>query len=252
MRWKQARKYCLTMVCTFVLTYATMGWAQNSNDKSDIQKRLDASADVINQIMGTDKSIPDKIMSSADCIAVVPSLVKVAFVFGGRHGKGVATCRTANGWSAPAPITVTGGSWGLQIGAQAVDLVMLVMNEKGMDQLLTSKFNVGAGAAAAAGPVGREGSANTDWKMKSEILTYSRSRGVFAGIDLSGASITQDKDETRILYGKMVPFSDLLRGRVPPPQGSQTFMAAVKRYSREAKQTGSLHSPAPVGATASE
>ena len=252
MRWKQARKYCLTMVCTFVLTYATMGWAQNSKDQSDIQKRLDASADVINQIMGSDKSIPDTIMSSAECVAVVPSLVKVAFVFGGKHGKGVATCRTANGWSAPVPITITGGSWGLQIGAQAIDLVMLTMHEQGMDNLLSSKFKIGAGAAAAAGPVGREGSANTDWKMKTEILTYSRSRGVFAGVDLSGATVTQDKDETRTLFGKMEPYTAILQGRVAPPQGSQTFMAAIRKFSREAKTNGQLQTPQPATGHPSE
>lgn len=252
MRWKQARKYCLTMVCTFVLTYATMGWAQNDKDQSDIQKRLDASADVINQIMGSDKSIPDTIMSSAECVAVVPSLVKVAFVFGGKHGKGVATCRTANGWSAPVPITITGGSWGLQIGAQAIDLVMLTMHEQGMDNLLSSKFKIGAGAAAAAGPVGREGSANTDWKMKTEILTYSRSRGVFAGVDLSGAAVTQDKDETRILFGKMEPYTAILQGRVAPPQGSQSFMAAIRKFSREARTNGQLQTPQPATVRPSE
>jgi lipid-binding SYLF domain-containing protein len=174
-------------------------------------------------------------------------MVKIAIGFGGNHGKGVATCRTAHGWSAPAPITVTGGSWGLQLGGQAVDLVMLVMNDKGMEHLLSSKFKIGADASAAAGPVGRDAAADTDWKMKAELLTYSRARGLFAGIDLSGTAITQDKDDTRLLYGKMIPFSTILNGEVPPPAGSEPFLAAVKKYSTQAKEQGELKSPeAPV------
>jgi SH3 domain-containing YSC84-like protein 1 len=200
----------------------------DTKDMSDIEKRLKNAAEVLTEIMGQkDKAIPDKIMSDAECIAVVPSMVKIAIGFGGSHGKGVATCRTASGWSAPAPFSITGGSWGLQIGGQAIDLVMLVMNKKGMDALLSSKFKIGADASAAAGPVGREGEAGTDWKMKSEVLTYSRARGVFAGIDLSGARISQDADETRILFGKMVPFATILSGQVTPPSSSEPFLSAV-------------------------
>jgi SH3 domain-containing YSC84-like protein 1 len=236
---------CLIALCVTTLTMTTLGWSEDTKDQSDIQKRLDASANVLNQIVSApDNSIPNNIMASAQCVVVVPSMIQIALGFGGKHGKGVATCRTANGWSAPAPLTITGGSWGLQIGGEAVDLVMLVMNQKGMDALLSSKFKVGADASAAAGPVGRQGEASTDWKMKAEILTYSRSRGVFAGIDLSGSAVTQDKDETRILYGKMIPFARILSGKVPPPEGSQTFMAAVRKYSTEAKQTGELIVPA--------
>jgi lipid-binding SYLF domain-containing protein len=172
-------------------------------------------------------------MSDAECVAVVPSMVKIAIGFGGSHGKGVATCRTANGWSAPAPFSVTGGSWGLQIGGQAIDLVMLVMNKKGMDALLSSKFKIGADASAAAGPVGRQSEASTDWKMKAEVLTYSRARGVFAGIDLSGAKLSQDADETRILFGKMVPFATILSGKIAPPSGSEPF--ANMRHSRASR-----------------
>ncbi len=163
-------------------------------------------------------------------------MVNIAVVFGGRHGKGVATCRTPNGWSAPAPISITGGSWGLQIGGQATDLVMLVMNQKGMDHLLSSKFKIGAEATGAAGPVGRQVAADTDWKMKAEILSYSRSRGAFAGIDLNGASIKQDKDETALLYGKVIPFQDILSGKVPPPPAAKTFLATVQKYSAEAAE----------------
>ena len=184
-----------------------------------------------------DKAIPDKVMRDAKCIAVIPSMVKIAIGFGGNHGKGVATCRTAHGWSAPAPVTITGGSWGLQLGGQAVDLVMVVMNQSGMDHLLSSKFKLGAEASAAAGPVGRDAGADTDIKMRAEVLTYSRARGLFAGIDLSGAALTQDKDETHVLYGKFVPFSDILSGKVEPTASSEPFLAAVKKYAAQSHKS---------------
>lgn len=235
---KSAITKSLLALGTVVLIATSMGWAaddkdtDSSKDQPEIVKRIDAAASVLNEIMGTpDKSIPNKVLSDARCIAVVPSMVKIAVVFGGNHGKGVATCRTDQGWSAPAPIAVTGGSWGLQLGGQAVDLVMLVMNEKGMDALLSSKFKLGADASAAAGPVGRDTGADTDWKMKSEVLSYSRARGIFAGIDLNGSAITQDKDSTRLLYGKMVPFADILHGAVSPPKGSQEFLATANKYA---------------------
>lgn len=190
-----------------------------------------------------DKAIPDKIMHEAQCIVVIPSMVKIAVGFGGSHGKGVTTCRTETGnWSAPVPVTLTGGSWGLQLGGQAVDVVMLVMNGQGMQHLLSSKFKLGADASAAAGPVGRDAAADTDWKMKAEVLTYSRARGVFAGIDLNGAALTQDKDETRILYGKFAPFSEILDGKVRPQVASDQFLDAVRKYSGQA--SGALRTPA--------
>lgn len=213
-------------------------WAADDKDQSDITKRIDASARVLNEIMATpDKAIPDKVMAKAKCIAVIPSMVKIAVGFGGNHGKGVATCRTEHGWSAPAPVTITGGSWGLQLGGQAVDLVMVVMNQSGMDHLLSSKFKLGADASAAAGPVGRDAAADTDVKMRSEVLTYSRARGLFAGVDLSGAAITQDKDETRLLYGKFVPFGEILSGKVEPTAGSEAFLTAVRKYSSQSKES---------------
>jgi lipid-binding SYLF domain-containing protein len=162
-------------------------------------------------------------------------MVKIAFVVGANHGKGVATCRTADGWSAPAPITITGGSWGLQLGGQAVDLVLVVMTDQGMEHLLSSHFKLGADISAAAGPVGRDATAGTDVKMRAEVLTYSRTRGLFADIDLSGAAISQDKDETQILFGQMVPFQDILHGKVPAPAGSEPFLTAVRRYSSQAR-----------------
>jgi SH3 domain-containing YSC84-like protein 1 len=237
----------LSALVAMVLAVAALSWAADDTDKdrSDIDKRIEASATVLDEIMSTpDKAIPDKIMRDAKCIAVVPSMVKIAVVFGGNHGKGVATCRTEHGWSAPAPITITGGSWGLQLGGQAVDLVMVVTNEKGMQQLLSSKFKLGGDASAAAGPVGRTADADTDWKLKAEVLTYSRARGIFAGIDLNGSAITQDKDETRILYDKMVDFADILNGTVPPPKASEPFLAAVRKYSAQAHEQGKVTQPA--------
>jgi lipid-binding SYLF domain-containing protein len=237
---------CLLVLAVGFLPLAGMAWSGDDKDQSDINKRLDASAKVLNEIMATpDKAIPDKVMSDAKCVAVIPSMVKIAVGFGGSHGKGVATCRTESGrWSAPAPISITGGSWGLQLGGQAVDLVMIVTNDNGMQHLLSSKFKLGADASAAAGPVGRDAAADTDWKMRAEVLTYSRARGIFAGIDLNGSVVTQDKDETRILYGSFVPFPDILSGKVRAVEASEPFLAAIRRYSGQAKEHGELK-PAP-------
>src|ERR1700691_446572 len=228
---------CLPVLGTGLLIFSSLAWCADDKDQSDIDKRLDASAKVLDEIMATpDKAIPGKVMRGGKCIAVIPSMVKIAVGFGGNHGKGVATCRTEAGrWSAPAPITITGGSWGLQLGGQAVDVIMVVTNEDGMQHLLHSKFKLGADASAAAGPVGRDAAADTDWKMKAEVLTYSRARGVFAGIDLNGSSVTQDKDETRILYGSFIPFPDILSGKVRPKESSETSLAAIRKYSVQAK-----------------
>jgi SH3 domain-containing YSC84-like protein 1 len=231
-----------TRPASFLLLVGT-GWSQDDKDESSsIQKRIDTSANVLNEIMGTpDKSIPDRVMKDAKCIAVIPSMVKIAIGFGGSHGKDVAVCRLENGrWSAPAPITITGGSWGLQLGGQAVDLVLLVMNDQGMQHLLASKFKIGADASATAGPVGRDAGADTDWKMKAEMLTYSRARGIFAGVDLSGSSVTQDKDETRLLYGKFIPFEAILKGKVRPPAGGGMFEGALRKYANQAGDHGEL------------
>jgi lipid-binding SYLF domain-containing protein len=210
--------------------------ASEKND-TDIAKRLDNAANVLTEIMGTpDKAIPGNVLADAKCVMVIPSMIHIAVGFGGRHGKGVATCRTANGWSAPAPVDLTGGSWGLQLGGEAIDLVMLVMNDKGMQHLLSSKFKIGAEASGAAGPVGRQAAGDTDWKMKSEILSYSRTRGAFAGIDLNGASIKQDKDETAVLYGKVIPFEALLSGKVPAPAISKNFLSTIRKYANVAAE----------------
>ena len=236
---KVTRKFTLavSVLGIMLMLFTGVSWsADDDKDKSDIDKRIDAATNVLNEIMGTpDKAIPDKVMSDAKCIAVIPSMIKIAVGFGGNHGKGIATCRTEHGWSALAPITITGGSWGLQLGGQAVDIVMVVTNDQGMQHLLSSKFKLGAEASAAAGPVGRDAGADTDWKMKAEVLTYSRARGLFAGVDLAGAAITQDKDETRILYGKMEAFPDILEGKVHAPTSNQPFLTAVKKYSMQSK-----------------
>jgi lipid-binding SYLF domain-containing protein len=209
----------------------------SSNNQSDEVKRVQNAAKVLNEIMATpDKGIPQDVFASAKCVAVVPSMIKGGFIVGGRYGRGVATCRTPRGWSAPAPFTIAGGSWGLQFGGEAVDLVMLVMNQQGMDNLLSSKFKLGAEGSVAAGPIGRQAEGSTDWKMKSQVLTYSRARGVFAGLELNGAAIKQDNDETRVLYGKFVPFAAILSGKVPAPAGTEAFVAAVRKYAVEAKE----------------
>jgi lipid-binding SYLF domain-containing protein len=237
-----ATAFAKYLICCLAvtLTAATGSWAQSATSSdTDVAKRLRGSAQVLNEVMSApDKGIPEEVLRDAKCIAVVPSMVKIAVGFGGHYGKGVATCRTANGWSAPAPILLTGGSWGLQFGGEAVDLVMLVMNQKGMDHLLSSKFKIGVDGSAAAGPIGRHVEGSTDWKMKSEILTYSRARGVFAGIDVSGSVIKQDRDETAVLYGKVLPFEAILNGKVPPPRDAQPFLAAVEKYTATATRQG--------------
>jgi len=232
---KRTYPQSLLILGTMLLLVVGICWSKDDKEQSDIVKRIDASAKVLDEIMATpDKAIPDKVMKGAKCVAVIPSMVKIAVGFGGSHGKGVATCRTEHGWSAPAPITITGGSWGLQLGGQAVDLVMIVTNDSGMQHLLSSKFKIGADASAAAGPVGRDTGADTDWKMRAEVLTYSRARGIFAGVDLNGSAVTQDKDETRILYGDFIPFDQILDGKAEPPEASEPFLAAVRRYSEQA------------------
>ena len=210
--------------------------------------RIESASNVLTEIMSApDKGIPEEILGSAKCVAVVPSLLKGGFVFGGAHGKGMATCRTADGWSAPAPFTITGGSFGLQIGVQGVDLVMLIMNEKGMQALLASKFKLGADASAAAGPVGRHAEASTDWKMRAEVLTYSRARGLFAGVTVNGAAIHQDEDATRELYGRLVPFKTILTGAVTTPAGGEPFVATVRKVAgSETASTSPAPAPSPT------
>jgi SH3 domain-containing YSC84-like protein 1 len=229
----KATKYLLILTA-MALIFASATWATDE-DKSDIDKRIDKSANVLEEVMATpDHAIPDKIIDHANCVAVIPSLVKIAVGFGGEHGKGVATCRTEHGWSAPLPISVTGGSWGLQLGGQATDLVLVFMGDHGMEHLISDHFKVGGDVSAAAGPVGRNAAADTDIEMKDKILTYSRSRGLFAGIDLSGTVVKQDKDETRLLFGKLPPAEDILKGRVAPPAASEPLLSVLRKVTEEA------------------
>src|SRR5436853_1115516 len=222
----------MAVVCLAAMA-CTNAWA--GTGRQDTVDRLEKSVEVLHAIMSTpDKGIPEEVLTNAKCILVVPDLVKGGFIVGGKHGRGVASCRTANGWSAPAFVSVGGGSWGLQIGAEGVDLVMLVMNDKGLQHLLSSKFQISGEGSAAAGPVGRHASAGTDWKLNAELLTYSRSKGAFAGLTLEGAVVEQDDDSTVAIYGKKIPFRTILLGEVKPPAEAAPFMQAVAGASSKA------------------
>jgi SH3 domain-containing YSC84-like protein 1 len=211
----------------------TLSWAGSARE--DATERLENAGNVLHEIMAMpDKGMPEEVLEHAKCIAVVPHMVKGGFIFGGKGGKGVATCRTANGWSAPAFITISGGSWGLQIGVEAVDVVLIIQNEKGMQKLLSSNFQIGADASAAAGPVGRHAEAGTDWKMDTEILTYSRAKGAFAGLTLEGASLRQDDDSRHAIYGRNVTTRAILLGKVAAPAAAKPFLAEVREAKAQA------------------
>ena len=215
------------VVLTAVMGLTTIAWAETK--KEDAIDRVENATKVVNEIMATpDKGIPQEVIDHAKCIAVVPHMIKGGFIVGANGGKGVATCRTDHGWSAPAFFTIAGGSWGLQIGVEGVDLVMVIQNDKGMQQLLNSKFQLGGDASAAAGPVGRHASADTDWKMNAEILTYSRAKGVFAGLTLDGAVVKTDDDSMVAVYGPGVTERTALTGKVPPPPEAHAFLAAIR------------------------
>jgi lipid-binding SYLF domain-containing protein len=202
----------------FIGLAGTCAWAGSARE--DSVARLDSSVDVLHAIMATpDKGIPEEVLSNAKCILVVPNLIKGGFIFGGKHGRGVATCRTAEGWSAPAFVSVGGGSWGLQ----------------GLQHLLSSKFELTGEGSVAAGPVGRHASAGTDWKMNTEMLTYSRSKGVFAGLTLEGAVVEQDNDSTRAIYGKHMMFRNILSGKAVTPRSADPFLKAVSEAGQQAK-----------------
>src|SRR5271168_2872572 len=212
----------------------TYAWADSARE--DTIDRMQKSVDVLSAIMSTpDKGIPEEVLSGAKCILVVPNLIKGGFIFGGKHGRGVASCRTSDGWSAPAFVSVGGGSWGLQIGIEGVDLVMLVMNEQGFQHLLSSKFELTGEGSVAAGPVGRHTSAGTDWKMNTEMLTYSRSKGVFAGLTLEGAVVEPDDDSTRAIYGRHVAFRSILSGKAATPKSADAFLKAVSNAGQQAR-----------------
>jgi len=221
------------VVCVLA-SLAASAWAADES-QSKATDRLKAAATVIDEIQSApDTGIPEEVMGSAECVAVVPSLLKGGFIVGARYGKGVASCRTPKGWSAPAFFSIKGGSFGLQIGGQAVDLIMLVMNQDGMHNLLNSKFKLGADASVAAGPVGRHAAADTDWKLKAQVLSYSRARGAFAGLELNGAAIDQDKDSTREFYGRMVPFNTSLTGTIDAPENARPFLETLAKWAKTA------------------
>src|ERR1700730_17901689 len=198
-------------------------------------KRLRNATETFRELMKTpDKSIPQELLDKAKCIIIVPGLIKGAFGVGGKYGRGFASCRKAGGgWSSPGSIAIEGGSFGLQLGGSSTDVVMLVMNQSGMDRLLGDKFTLGGEASAAVGPLGRQTSANTDVLLKAEMLSWSRSRGAFAGLSLEGATLRPDNDENRKLYGRQITNREILETGVATPRGAQPLMAMLNRYSRD-------------------
>jgi SH3 domain-containing YSC84-like protein 1 len=213
-----------------VLLFFMASFAFAGDEKvTDIAKRLEASATVMTEVMSTrEKTIPSEVLAEAKCVAVIPSLVKVALGIGGRHGKGVVTCHTKSGWSAPGPISISGASIGLQIGSQAVDLILVFLDQNALQELLSSKFRIGAEVAGTPGPIGNQ-SATSDWR-KAKILTYSKARGVFAGVTLKGTAVKQDKDGIVELYGRYIPIGSIVAGKVSPPPASHDFLATLRKY----------------------
>lgn len=226
------KKSVISVCLCFMLACASC----MASSREDLQSRIDQSKTVIDDIMAAqDRTIPSNILASATCVAVVPALLKGAFVFGAEYGQGVVTCRTGHGWSGPVFIRMAGGSFGFQIGGQSTSLVLVAVNQRGMQDLLKSKFKIGAGASAAAGPVGRAGQADTDWKMNAELLSYSRSKGLFAGIDLNGTSVVQNSEDTQLYYGQPHSFESILKGQVGVPPGAVQFVRTVAHDFIKAK-----------------
>jgi lipid-binding SYLF domain-containing protein len=229
---KTLASICPLLLICFMLTSTALA----ASSREDLQARIDAAKLVLDQIMGAgDRSVPMDILEQATCVAVVPGMIKGAFVFGAQYGQGVVTCRTGHGWSAPVFIRMAGGSWGLQIGGQSTDLILIAVNERGFQDLLKNKFKIGGDASAAAGPVGRSGTASTDWKMSAELLSYSRTKGLFAGIDLDGTSVSQNSEDTEVYFGQPHSFESILKGSVDVPPGAVPFVRGVAHYFIEAK-----------------
>jgi lipid-binding SYLF domain-containing protein len=206
-----------------------------ASDAAALQKRLTAATATLDEIMKVpDKSIPNQILEGATCVGVVPGLIKGAFIFGAEYGQGVVSCRTGHGWSGPVFIKMEGGSFGFQAGGQGTDLVLVAVNQKGFQDLLKSKFKIGGDASAAAGPVGRDSQAATNWKLQSELLTWSRAKGLFAGVDLNGVAVMENIDDTTTFYGAPHTFEEVLKGNVPPPPAASDFDHTVARYFRTA------------------
>ena len=202
-----------------------------ADEGTNLAQRLDASANVLNEIMvDRHKAIPDGIIRRATCVVVFPSTVQVAVLVGAKHGKGFATCRTGSGWSAPAPMDISGGSWGAQLGGEAIDLIILVTDAKGMEQLESGKFRMGVETSVTAGPMGGH-----DMTMNVDAVTYARTRGVFAGMNITGSSITEDEGDARALYGSPMSLSDILGGKAEPPDSGKILMNTVEKYAGQTK-----------------
>jgi len=226
------KKVIASLCIGFVLTCT----ASAASSREDLQARMDAAKTVLDQIMAAnDATIPLNILHQATCVGVGPGLIKGAFIVGGQYGQGVVTCRTGHGWSAPVFIRMAGGSFGFQIGGQSTDLILVAVNERGFQDLLKNKFKIGGDASAAAGPVGRSGQASTDWKMNAELLSYSRNKGLFAGIDLDGTSVSQNSEDTELYYGQPHRFDAILKGSVDVPPGAVPFVRDVAQTFMRAK-----------------
>lgn len=219
----------------WVVACCVISAAAGDEVETKSMRRLKAAGTILDEIQAApDQGIPEEVLGSAECVAVVPSLLNGGFVVGARYGRGVASCRTPKGWSSPAFFSITGGSFGLQIGGQATDLVMLIMNQNGMDSLMSSKFKLGADASVAAGPVGRHAAADTDWKLKAQVLSYSRSRGVFAGLELAGAVVRQDNDGTYEFYRKYMPFKTSLSQPPDTADSAYPFLSSLAKWAKAA------------------
>jgi SH3 domain-containing YSC84-like protein 1 len=211
---------------TLLASAVVMSAAVNKTER----RRIEDAAAVLHEIhKAPDKDVPEDLWEKASCVGVIPSVKKAAFVVGGEYGKGLISCRNGGGWSAPAFMLLEKGSFGFQIGGEMVDLVLLVMNERGVNHLLQDKVALGGEASVAAGPIGRDTRAMTDAQLKAEMLSYSRSQGLFAGIDLTGGVLKPDRDDNKDLYGRDVPPADILHGKVMVPGAAAPFMQAVKR-----------------------
>jgi len=217
-------------VCALAIAATSLA-AHADTDRAKLDERLTNATAVLHEVMATpDKGIPQTILAGASCVVVIPSFKKGAFVVGAQYGQGVATCRTPKGWSAPVFVQLAGGSFGFQIGGQSTDLVLVAMNQNGLQDMLKNKFKIGGDAAASAGPVGRNAQAGTDWKLNAEFLTYSRAKGLFAGIDLDGTVLSQNEDDTRTVYGSNIAYGDVLKGGVPTPADARPFVRTVAKY----------------------
>jgi lipid-binding SYLF domain-containing protein len=217
-----------------VLIVLVAGFVMLAKERNKSEQRLDDAADVFKEIMETpDKGIPQDLLDKSQCVAIVPGLKKGAFIVGGKYGKGFVSCRKegGQGWTAPAAIRIEGGSVGFQIGGSAADVVLLIMNERGMKKLLSSKFTLGAEGEIAAGPVGRDATAQTDAFINAEILSWSRSRGAFAGISLQGATLRQDLDDNKEVYGKPYENQEILEGKTATPPAASKLISMLDKYS---------------------